>query len=219
MKTHILTALWQRPEITRICFEGIKRLGLSATASISEESYIKTCEEYGIDWVMTPNQPVGHKWNAGMIQALNHKWDYVMILGSDDIVTNSIFDIYKPLMGVYFMFGVDSCYFYHKGKIKRFSYKDKSTMSVGAGRMLHRSLVEDCMPLWGDVNRSLDGSCLKRIRSKGYDEKVVSLGDAVIMDIKSDTNLNHFSRLEGDFVNATILDFFSYKERMLLRDL
>lgn len=217
MRIHILTALWKRPEITRICFEGIKRLGLPATAAISEESYIEMCEEYGIDWVMTPNRPLGDKWNVGMKQALKKKWDYVMILGSDDIVSDSLLNVYKPYLGRYYMFGVDSLYFYHKGEIIFFDYHLK--MSVGAGRMLHRSLVEDCMPLWYSIDRSLDGACLRRIRSKGYDEKVVSLGDAVIMDIKSETNLNEMKQFKGKVVGSEILNVFSKKERDLLAKL
>ncbi len=220
MKVHVLTALWKRPEITRICFEGIKRLGVEATAAISEESYIEMCEQYGINWVMVQNRPVGNKWNVGMEEALKKDWDYVMILGSDDIVSDYLLELYKPLMGKYYMFGVDSCYFYHKGTIKKFSgYADKLNMSVGAGRMLHRSLVEDCKPLWPLQNRSLDGGSLRRIRSKGYDEHVISLGEAVILDIKSDENLNAFDNLEGEIVSDVILENFSIKEIELLKSL
>lgn len=220
MKIHILTALWKRPEITRICFEGIKRLGLSATVAISEKEMIPLCDEYGIDYVITPNRPVGYKWNEGMIQALKHEWDYVMILGSDDIVSDSLLDLYKPYMGKYYMFGVDSCYFYYKGAIKKFTgYADSLNMSVGAGRMIHRSLVEDCMPLWSNIDRGLDGNSLRLIRSKGYDEVVVPLGDSVVLDIKSNENLNAFDNLQGEIVSNDILSEFSEIERNLLSKL
>lgn len=220
MKIHVLTACWKRPEITRICFEGIKRLGLEATAAISEESYIPMCEEYGINWVMVQNRPVGNKWNAGMGEALKKDWDYVMILGSDDIVSDSLLDLYKPYMGKYYMFGVDSCYFYHKGTIKYLrNYKDSLQMSVGAGRMLYRGLVENCKPLWPKQNRSLDGGSLRIIRSKGYDEHVIYLGDAVILDIKSDENLNAFDNLQGEIVSDEILKEFSEIEQQLISDL
>lgn len=214
MRTHILTAVWKRPEVARICFEGIKRLGLPATAVISEESAIELCEEYGIDWVLAPNKPLGFKWNAGMSRALKKQWDYVMILGSDDIVSDSLMSVYEPYLGKYYMVGVDSVYFYCKGQIKKFVYD--INMSVGAGRMMHRDLVEQCRPLWGAVNRGLDGNSLFRIRSKGYDEKIVSLGDAVILDIKSETNLNGFDSFTGDYVDRSILSQFSERERYLI---
>ena len=213
---HILTAVWKRPEITRICFEGIKRLGFQATAAISEESMISLCDEYGIDYVLAPNNPLGFKWNTGMRKALRHEWDYVMILGSDDIVSDSLLDLYNPYLGKYYMIGVNSCYFYHKGIIKKFSAHTEYGMSVGAGRMIHRQVVEECMPLWGMVNRGLDNNSLFKIRMKGYNEKVLCLGDAVILDIKSKTNLNLFNNLNGDIVSNDILNVFSSEEKRLL---
>src|SRR5690554_2747550 len=159
MKTHVLTACWKRPEITRICFEGIKRLGLQATAAISEESYIPMCEEYGINWVMVPNNPLGAKWNAGLKEALKHEWDYLLILGSDDLISNDLIDKYLSHDG-WDMIGVKDFYIYKDGKVKYFNYRTNRT--VGAGRMIKRTAIKG--ELWEPWrNKGLDGSCSRKM--------------------------------------------------------
>ena len=199
---HILTALWKRPDITNLFIQGVKRLGFDCTASISEESYISVCDANGINWIMTPNKPLGAKWNAGLREALNHEWDYLLILGSDDLISNDLIYRYMSYEG-WDMIGVRDLYLYKDGRVKYFASKRLKT--IGAGRLLKRSAIEKCGMLWSDhKNKGLDGNCSKRLRMKRLKEVAINMGDSIVVDIKSDVNMNSFDKLEGEIVNKKL---------------
>lgn len=95
-------SVWKRPEITELCFMGLQRLmkhrQCSTLAVISENEMIPLCKKYGIDYILTPNDPLGRKKNVGLNEAMKLDFDYLIELGSDDVILNEIFDHYDPLM-------------------------------------------------------------------------------------------------------------------------
>lgn len=95
-------AVWRRPEITELCFMGLQRLmkhrPSQALAIISEESMIPLCEKHGILYVMAENEPLGRKKNVGLNAAMKMDFDYLIELGSDDVILNDIFEKYAPMM-------------------------------------------------------------------------------------------------------------------------
>src|SRR5688500_10590245 len=101
MKLLIYTAVWQRPEITEICFMGIKRLQkihkfyISDFAVISEDSMLRLCNKYGVDWCMHENLRLGSKKNYGVKQALKKDFDYMIEIDSDDLLKNEVLTTYK----------------------------------------------------------------------------------------------------------------------------
>ena len=74
------------------------RFQCSAFAVISEEEMIPLCKKYGIDYLMYDNLPVGKKKNAGLDVVIKKDFDYLIELGSDDILCNKLLDYYEPLM-------------------------------------------------------------------------------------------------------------------------
>src|SRR6478752_4031551 len=90
----VFLAVWKRPEITEICFMGIDRLRktglfpIEAFAVISEESMIPLCEKYNIDYCFYKNEPLGEKKNFGLTEAYKKEWDYLVEIGSDDLLKN-----------------------------------------------------------------------------------------------------------------------------------
>src|SRR6478609_9144885 len=116
-KLLIFLAVWKRPYITEICFNGIKRLkehpdyDVQALAVISEEEMIPLCEQYGVNWVMYKNEPLGEKKNFGLQKAKEFKFDYLMEIGSDDLILNELLDDYKNYIGKHDFFGItDAAY-------------------------------------------------------------------------------------------------------------
>lgn len=106
MRVVFFLACWKRPEITELCFMGLQRLmkhrpevfQTSAFAVISEEEMIPLCERYGIEWIFFANDPVGMKKNAGLSEVLKKDFDYLIELGSDDLILNDLLDTYLPHM-------------------------------------------------------------------------------------------------------------------------
>ena len=200
MQIHILTAFWKRPEITDLFIHGVHRLGYECTASISEESYIPICEANHIDWVMVNNRPLGNKWNQGLKKALQKDWDYLLILGSDDLISNCLIDRYMSYDG-WDMIGVKDFYVYKDGVVKHFVSKRLKT--IGAGRFLKRTAIKgELWDAWRD--KGLDGSCSKKLKRWGLTEMAVSMGDSVVVDIKSDINMNSFDKLKGQIVDVDL---------------
>lgn len=147
MKVLIFLAVWRRPEITEICFQGIDRLRKSGLlqidtlAVISEKSMIPLCKKYGIDFVMHKNEPLGEKKNVGLNYAMLKSWDYLLEIGSDDVMKNDILEAYTPYMesGTP-VFGIHDFFYINSGDGQCRRYTTKST--YGAGRCISRATIE-----------------------------------------------------------------------------
>ena len=147
MKFLVFLAVWRRPEITEICFMGLSRLRknsrlpIETLAVISEESMIPLCEKYNIRWTFYKNEPVGEKKNHGLDEAMKLEWDYLLEIGSDDLVKDDLIELYADYVGKYPMFGTkDSCIIDSKdGSCRRL----KSDTPFGLGRCLSRKVIED----------------------------------------------------------------------------
>lgn len=145
----IFLACWKRPEITELCFTGIQRLKaydpdrfrISALAVISEREMIPLCTKYGINWTLADNLPVGRKKNRGLNIAFNYEWDYLLEIGSDDLLRDEILDTYEPLMKKGMpVFGINSLVFYESTTGNARQYKSDA---LAMGRAIKRTVLED----------------------------------------------------------------------------
>ena len=135
--------MWQRPEITKVCFEGIKRLQKSYDVEpiciYSEPELKELCNKYKFECYYHKNLPLGRKFNYGIQKAMQTEWDYLMTLGSDNLITNDLLELYKDYEGKD-AFGVNTVYLYDvdSGKCGVF----KNGYALGAGRMVKREVFE-----------------------------------------------------------------------------
>ncbi len=118
-----------------------KRFPLETMAVISEESHIALCNKYGINWTFYKNDPLGEKKNHGLNEAMKLKWDYLIEIGSDDLVKNELIEKYLPLMGKYEMFGTKDSVIINSetGQCNRL----KSDTPYGLGRCISRKVFEN----------------------------------------------------------------------------
>lgn len=144
MKVLVFLAVWKRPEITEICFVGLKRLKnrfpIEALAVISEESMIPLCEKYGIRWTFYKNEPLGEKKNHGLNEAMKLEWDYLLEIGSDDLVKDELIELYSEYFGKYEYFGTKDAIIIDSetGNCRRL----KSDTTYGLGRCISRGTIE-----------------------------------------------------------------------------
>lgn len=206
-KILIYLAVWRRPNITELCFRGIKRLqasfNIEALAVISEPSMIPLCEAYGINWVMHNNEPLALKKNFGLHKAQEFDFDYLMEIGSDDLILNELIDDYiQNYVGKYDFFGIsDAAYIDSEtGDCRRLISKS----TYGAGRMISRAVLEKMnWNIWTDkLNRGLDNNSVFNIQRNGFVYKRVSpLEFPCVVDVKSMENIwkfNYFLGVEYD---------------------
>jgi hypothetical protein len=154
-KILILIPVWQRPEITEICFSGLDRLRLhrdniDVLVVLSEDDYKSRCNNHGIDYTFFENQPLGAKKNHGLKIALERDWDYLIELNSDDVIKNELLDVYDSLTDDYLA-------------LRNFCFLDSKTLSLkqvesktafGIARRYSRKAVESCKVMKVKVKKS-----------------------------------------------------------------
>jgi len=142
----IFLAAWKRQAITEVCFMGINRLRknsrfpIEAFCVISEEDKIPLCEKYGIKWTFYKNDPLGEKKNHGLTEAMKFEWDYLLEIGSDDLVKDELLELYSNYFGKYDYFGTKDAVIIDSdsGECRRL----KSDTTYGLGRCLSRKIIQ-----------------------------------------------------------------------------
>lgn len=203
---------WKRRHITRLCFQGLQRVQRAAPSALTFHTLIVVsndedealAKEYGFDTYRTENKPLGRKFNAGMMHALErYTFDYVMQLNSDDLLSTDFWKLFeRPLTDTMPFFGVDRVYFYDSetGQIREFLY------TLGCGiRFILRYVIEESgyiddqrFELWPDDAKSgLDMKSEEIINIRGnYGQFLVrnkAVQRPVVVDIKSAVNIHPFS--------------------------
>jgi hypothetical protein len=199
-KLLIFLAVWKRPEITEICFMGVDRLRKSglfpieAFAVISEALMVPLCRKYEIDFCLHENLPLGKKKNFGLQQAMKKDFDYMIEIGSDDLLKTELLEAYAPYFGHKHLIGLNSFYFLNAedGACRRYS----NPSLYGMGRAVSRYALEQTGELWrDDLNKGLDNYSTAQLIKKGFTD--VRIKEPLAIDIKSDINIWPFNYLNG----------------------
>lgn len=206
MKVLIFTAIHGRQEITELFLMGIKRLQMFPEKNpntikllcvASEPEDIEFLKSKGIDVVQHPNNPLSKKMEFCFREALKRDFDYLMNLGSDDLLDHDVFPMYynKLMAEGVECFGMKTigvvnfetleaglyCYNYHR----------RQDMILGAGRMLSRSLClkfKDKALYPGEKNNGLD--MLSENQIKQFTKLTpVETARPMLVDVKSKTNI------------------------------
>jgi len=194
----IVTTNLGRLPILEIFCEGIKRLrretGLTTIPVVcaGDVGGKSLCEEYNITHIVTPNRPLTNKFNTAC-EALRGKVDYVMVMGSDDLIaTKDFLRVYNEaesngtdLIGFsdVYMFGMDD---EHSGDLIHFPH----TTVLGVGRTVKASVLDNLgwRPWNIDRDRAIDTVMLDACRPYVVTRKVFDGG--FIVDLKTSWNLN-----------------------------
>lgn len=199
-------AVWKRPEITEICFMGLNRLrkvqDFEVVAVISEESMKPLCKRYGIEYVMYDNAPLGAKKNVGLTYCMSKRFDYLVEIGSDDLLKNEFFELYpweRQLYGLRDFVVMNS----EDGECRRLTNRDGA---FGVGRAIRRDALElvkqpDGMyRLWNNgINRGMDNNSTWCLARKKVLEQRVKSDEPLAIDIKSETNIWPYSKLGTEY--------------------
>lgn len=215
MRIVIPTCMWQRPAVFEVYARGIRRLRRSSKHEIvaimcgSEGEVSESlARKHGFPYIEFQNRPLGAKYNARMLFASAFDPDYVLMLGSDDIISTDLLKAYEKEMekGTDFM-GILDLYIYNVAT-KQTTYcqgytNERVGETVGVGRCLSRNLLQQLnwQPWIDSRNSSLDGAMMTKLGSLNYSKKTFRLKelDAFAMDIKSGNNISPF-RIDKDHV-------------------
>ncbi len=213
MRLLIVTTLYKRPELTGIILKYYHKLKLKhqdisllACGSSEEDRLIASLN--GWDYVSAPNAPLAQKHNRLFRAAREYIFDCIMLIGSDDLISEEIIEHYMNNYAWNYpsMVGFNMLHFYSVVEKKLIYFKgfpDDTTfrLTMGAGRLFSRSILEKMdFNLWNEskLNRGLDSvvsTYLKYNRIGEEEIKMSDIPDGMILDIKTDTNITEFKRV------------------------
>lgn len=215
MKIALLITTYQRPEITRVCFEKISEVRGLYTAlgfdlhpfiAVSDDENAELAFEFKFDRFYIPNEPISNKHQTLLNYALKHDWDYMIQLGSDDFITEAgHLRIMAMMLEREGMFGFTSLYFW---KWKSRDVKMiRTKLVMGAGRCVRRDLIDNTIEKHGfvwtpNMKRGLDGDSQNNIITANPSDRMTSIQVTMpcVVDIKSETNLNPWESMKGKHV-------------------
>ena len=155
IKLAFVSSVWRRPGIFEMFAKGINNIikncnqfEIYVIISGSEgKASRRMVENHGYTYIEIPNKPLGYKLNSTTHACKSIGIDYVICLGSDDVMSIELLEEYEKYMrkGIDFI-GVKDCYFYDEVSKRsiywggyRESYRRKAT--VGAFRALSSRLL------------------------------------------------------------------------------
>jgi hypothetical protein len=197
----IITINHHRPQILRLFCASINRLrndiGINfPVICVSEQEDETMCSQYGIGHITYPNEPATEKWNQGMMYLKDLDLDYVIIMGSDDIMSteclrNIMFemnnDVDLIVLKTIFVYDTDGKY---RGTLKRITTKG----FFGVGKTINKRILDavNWRP-WeysAPRNWGMDSICSRNISEY---VKTTAVVEGMIVDCKSQQSLNKFS--------------------------
>ncbi len=202
MKIGIVTINYNRPRVLDLWLASTDRLrkecGSMPVVVVSEREDAAACAKHGVHHIYQGNNPVSFKWNTGVQWLMERGVDYVMIVGSDDIVSNDLMRNIQAATGCgYDVIGVDKLYFYGniRGRSSVFIPLQSHRM-LGVCRTISRSVLE---PINGvicpkGVGSGMDALVTKTIAPHVRSTKIV---EGMVVDVKSRRNINRLTYWVG----------------------
>ncbi len=205
-----MTAFWRRPHISRIWWASIERLTATFATEDVELSVVAVCspdDEENVELArahtshvpIVPNTPLAAKMNAASLGAKACDPDYVMLVDSDDLLSDDLARGYAALMREQVLhIGLRDLYFYEGGTLVYWPGYPKGhtshKRSIGCGRLYARSIPDRCgWKLWQHSTRSrgmdaLIDQTMAQLEVPRLSAPMETVG-GVAVDIKSADNI------------------------------
>jgi hypothetical protein len=219
----VLTCVYQRRELAEIVLRTYQRLAqrlkgdvtlqLLAIGSEGDASR-ELCERSGFDYIEYANSPLTHKWNHGVRASRRYDPDALVIVGSDDLISEDLIRVYaEKLKDGHDFLGLTDFYFFDIAT-SRLGYwpgyeatdPERAHEPVGCGRCFSRRLLEQTdWNLWPEeprLDREIDKLAREYLASRGFEPVSWKLADigASAVDMKSITNINAFDEIDYQHV-------------------
>lgn len=225
MSFAVITANFRRPKIFALWCASMDRLRAECgdfpviVASGQEDKAI--CQRHNIQHITIPNFPVARKFRTALSLAKTYNVDYVMTVGSDDIIsTETMKEFISKMDENYDVILLQDIFFY--GNFAQ--YKDvlvhyHTEKPMGLCRTVHKRVLDEIgWNMWPqNINRGLDFLARKTIEPKV--KTTFTVKDAKVFDVKSEININRFSCWERKcprIDSNVFFDILSEREKELL---
>lgn len=229
----VLTCLWGRHALSdqvlhryAVVREGVAEhvdLELFAVGSEGDASEALAVRN-GWHYVEHPNRPLGAKWNAGLRAMRPYNLDAVLIVGSDDWVSENVFLHYGTLLRAGFvMIGLLDLHVLDLHTLRLLYWpgyppeSERAGETLGLARCLHRGLLDRLdWALWDDTREYvLDRNMTQRLvpHLRSGDRMAVLHGRALgfaALDVKSGENMWSFDEMAASAPGSEYRGALSY---------
>jgi hypothetical protein len=203
IKIITFTPVWRRPEVFEICLQGLQRLQnynperfcITPFFIVSEPEAAAQIDRYGFHSIFFENRPLGAKKNAGLRYIMQQfDFDYILEVGSDDLLSNAYLDLVEPWMEKKTMqITPESVWFVDVNTGATATWKTDKVL--GLGRLIHRQAIEQFrnvgFRLWTpELNRGMDTCSWKNLQARGIGNTLIEVPEVLTLDMKSDVNIN-----------------------------
>lgn len=233
-KLVILTCIWRRPEITALFLTELKALQKMATpfhlipvvVGSEMDSSRHLAMRYGFQYVHHANKPLGAKWNAGLHYCMDVEFDYLMVLGSDDLVNLAMLRVIdQQIRAGHQYIGVTDFYALNMRDM-RLQYwggylNHRKGEAVGSCRVMSRNILETAgWKVWSmKKNKGLDGSMTKRFAKLKIQCHTISClnSGGRLMAVKSRQAMSSYHKLNGPKVQLSKFFAKHFSKDLLMR--
>lgn len=203
----IVTAAWKRPKRFELCLRNWTNLDpkpiIAVCGSPDDPETARLAKEYGCLYFEIDNLPLGRKHNHGIESAARQVGEgYFLIEGSDDLISQKMWDYYNRFEGEYlairdfYAYNIpDRRYIHWQG----FTDKRRENEPIGSGKLIRYDVLEKAgfRPFNDKKNRGLDGAVHASIMKTGAECTLIRLSDTGGINISMKTqqdggNLNKF---------------------------
>lgn len=201
-KKFILSAMIGRHETVKLFFVNAKLPVIMVVSNEEDKLFASHHTQFVIE---APNSPLALKWQAGIDYLKNIDFEYMVILGSDDIMNEETYKFIDNEISDCDFMGFTDFYFYDQIKNKTYYWKGYENVRkgepLGAGRVLTKNCINK---LQGNVfykdmqtMTDIDSYMWKRITSENVTKKIFTLkeNNLFIVDIKDNKNLNSIHQI------------------------
>jgi len=194
-KLAVIIPFYLREEITSLCFENIseqaKRIGFDVYAVGDDD---KLCRKYDIYHIYAPNDFLSNKLNTAY-QYIKDSYDGVIGIGSDNFVSDSVFELYKEMdLSTPFFTGFTDIHIYSV-KLKKLAHNFPYTMNgnlIAVGRLITKSALQmlGYAPYPEYHKKGIDGVSKLKMINLGFKEVAIDYANHFILDVKHELNIS-----------------------------
>ena len=217
MKIAIVSCVWKRPKVFEMFAKGVKNLidnskneyVVIISGSEGEQSK-QMVEKYGFIYVEVPNDPLSVKANAPVLIAKEHNVDYVLAVGSDDVITPELMLIYDKYMKIAIDYIAVLDFYFYDTTSRRSLYwggyleEYRKGYACGAGRVISKRLLDlwNWQPWEVRHSKGLDNSIQEKLKNTPHTSEVFSIKEHGVyaLDIKSSTNMTPFAHWNNTYL-------------------
>ena len=207
MKIALIIAVWKRHDLEKIVIDSYieqsKKFGFEIIIAGSEGARSKRLAK-GCHYLEVDNSPLSKKHNEMLLKAKELDMDGVVLMGSDDLVSDSYWEwVYSQDMKGEQLLGLKDFYFYST-RTKELSYwggYKQGKQVAGAGRLFTKAVLDKLnWKLWSDdKEHGLDSDCSQRLLKFNITEKSTTMAEmnAFLVDIKHTVSITSQSLISN----------------------